>query len=169
MTVNEVKVRIENELEAIKESFGDASSFVKYSVEIGENNIDDIDAPVDITSVFGSFSIGPMDSSEDGRLYLPLDVELDDDDNVNEENFEKNLEGFKESISKIRERVLAAEDYDAEIKAIIREFDAKMEEEYKAELERLNRLAKRNLIAASLAVVAVGIIAIVILVAQKLM
>ena len=167
MTVSEVKVRIENELEAIKESFGDAASFVKYSVEVSENNIDD--APVDITSIFGSFSIGPMDSSEDGRLYLPLDVELDDDDNVNEENFEKNLEGFKESISKIRERVLAAEDYDAEIKAIIREFDAKMEEDYKAELERLNRLAKRNLIAASLAVAAVGIIAIVILVAQKLM
>ena len=167
MTVNEVKVRIGNELAAIKESFGDAASFVKYSVEVSENNIDD--APVDITSVFGSFSIGPMEASEDGRLFLPLDADLDDDDNVDEESFEKNLKVFKERVAEIRERVLAAEDYESEIKAIISEFDAEMEKEYQAELERLNKLAKRNLIAASLAALGALVVAVVILVAQKLM
>lgn len=167
MTVTQTKERIENELSAIKESFGNASHLVKYSVEVEVNNIEG--APVDVTYVFGSLSVGPEGADDDEKLYLPLDAELDDDDNVNEEAFEENLRIFKERVSEIREKILDSDDYNNAVKVIIEDFDREMEEKYKAEIERLNKIAKRNLIIASVAAAFAAVVAIVILVAQKLM
>jgi hypothetical protein len=166
MTVNETKQRIENELKAVAESFGDAASLVKYEVDVEVNVIEG--APEDVTCVLGSLSIGPEGSVEDDRLYLPLDAELDDDDNVDEELFTRNLEKFKERVENIRERVLASDDYTAEVKQIIEEFDREMDEKYRAEIEKLNKVAKRNLTIAAIAAAAAAIIAIVILVIDKL-
>lgn len=166
MTVNETRVRIENELKAVAESFGEASSLVKYDVDVEVNVIEG--APEDITSVLGSLSIGPAGSEDEDRLYLPLDAELDDDDIVNEELFLENLKSFKAKAESIRDRILASEDYDAEVKAIIEEFDREMDEKYREELERINRVAKRNLTIAAVAAVAAAVIAIIVLVADKL-
>lgn len=167
MTVNQTKERIENELSAIKESFGAASPLVNYSVEVEVNDIEG--APVDVTFVFGSLSIGPEGSDENDRLYLPLDAELDDDDNVNEEAFEENLKVFKERIEEIREAVLSSDDYNEAVKKIIADFDTEMERKYQEEIERLNRISRRNLIVAAVATAIAGVAAIIILVAQKLM
>ncbi len=166
MTVNETRVRIENELKAVAESFGEASSLVKYDVDVEVNVIEG--APEDITSVLGSLSIGPAGSEDEDRLYLPLDAELDDDDIVNEELFLENLKSFKAKAESIRDRILASEDYDAEVKAIIEEFDREMDEKYREELERINRVAKRNLTIAAVAAVAAAVVAIIVLVADKL-
>lgn len=166
MTVNETKQRIENELKAVAESFGDASSLVKYEVDVEVNVIEG--APEDVTCVFGSLSIGPEGSEEDDRLYLPLDADLDDDDNVNEELFEKNVLRFRAKAEDIRDRILASDNYEAEIKAIIEEFDREMDEKYREELNRINKAAKRNLTIAAIAAAAAAVIAIVILVADKL-
>lgn len=166
MTVNETKQRIENELKAVAESFGDASSLVKYEVDVEVNVIEG--APEDVTCVFGSLSIGPEGSEEDDRLYLPLDADLDDDDNVNEELFEKNVLRFRAKAEDIRDRILSSDNYEAEIKAIIEEFDREMDEKYREELERINKAAKRNLTIAAIAAAAAAVIAIVILVADKL-
>ena len=166
MTVNETKQRIENELKAVVESFGAAASLVNYSVEVDVNPIDG--AHDDITYVFGSLSIGPEGAEENDKLYLPLDAELDDDDNVDEEKFEKNLAKFQERVSDIRDRLLASNDYNAEVKAIIEDFDREMDEKYREELEKLNRIAKRNLIIAAAASAAALVIAIIVLVIDKL-
>ena len=166
MTVNETKQRIENELKAMAESFGDASSLVKYEVDVEVNVIEG--APEDVTCVFGSLSIGPEGSEEDDRLYLPLDADLDDDDNVNEELFEKNVLRFRAKAEDIRDRILSSDNYEAEIKAIIEEFDREMDEKYREELNRINKVAKRNLTIAAIAAAAAAVIAIVILVADKL-
>ena len=93
MTVLETKQRIENELKEIAESFGAASSLVKYSVEVDVNHIEG--APEDITAIFGSLSIGPEGAEGNDRLYLPLDAELDDDDIIDEGKFEESLSKFK--------------------------------------------------------------------------
>ena len=167
MTVNQTKERIEKELLAIKESFGDAAYLVDYSVEVEENNIDG--APVDITCVFGSLSIGPEGSEGNDRLYLPLDAELDDDDNIDEEAFEENLEMFKERVEEIKKVILSSDDYNEAVKSIITNFDAEMEKKYQEEIEKLNRISKRNLIIAAVATAIAGVAAIIILVAQKLM
>ena len=166
MTVNEIRERIKNELIAAKESFGEASSIVDYIVDVEENNIEG--APVDVTCVFGSLTFGTPDASEDDKLYLPLDAELNDDDTVDDEAFEKSLELFKERVNDIRERVLASSDYEAEIKAVIADFDRDMEEKYLAEVERLNKIAKRNLAIAGIATAAAAVLAAVILILQKL-
>ena len=166
MTVNETRERIENELKAVAESFGEASSLVKYDVDVEVNVIEG--APEDITSVLGSLSIRPLGAEDEDRLYLPLDAELDDDDIVNEELFLENLKSFKAKAESIRDRILASDDYNAEVKAIIEEFDREMDEKYRAELERINRVAKRNLTIAAVAAVAAAVIAIIVLVADKL-
>ena len=166
MTVNQTKERIEAELLAVKESFGDAAVFVNCSVEVEENNIEG--AHTDITAVFGSLSIGPEGATDDDKLYLPLDAELDDDDNVDEEMFEKHLVVFKERVAAIRDRVLASNDYNSEIQAIIADFDREMEEKYQAELERLNKVAKRNLTIAAFASAVAVVITILILALNKI-
>ena len=166
MTVLETKQRIEKELQAVTESFGDASALVKYSVEVEVNHIEG--APVDVTYVFGSLSVGPEGSEENDRLYLPLDAELDDDDIVDEAQFEESLAKFKEKAGEIRDRILASDDYNKEVVAIIEEFDREMDEKYRAELERLNKIAKRNLTIAGIAAAAAAVVAIAILVIQKI-
>ena len=166
MTVLETKQKIENELAAVAESFGAAASLVKHSVEVEVNHIEG--AEIDVTYVFGSLSIGPEGADENDKLYLPLDAELDDDDIVDEEKFEKNLAKFNEKVSAIRDRLLAADDYNAEVKAIIEDFDREMDEKYREEIEKLNRAAKRNLIIAAAASAAAAVIAIIVLVIDKL-
>ena len=166
MTVLETKQRIENELAAVAESFGDAAKLVNYSVEVEVNHIEG--AEVDITYVFGSLSIGPEGSIEEDRLYLPLDAELDDDDMVDEQQFKESLADFKARVATIRDRLLASVDYNEEARAIIKEFDEEMDEKYRQELERLNKVAKRNLTIAAIAAAGAVLIALVVLVAQKL-
>jgi hypothetical protein len=166
MTVLETKQRIEKELAAVKESFGEASSLVKYSVEVEVNHIEG--AEEDITYVFGSLSIGPEGSGDEDRLYLPLDAELDDNDIVDEEQFERSLAQFKEKTASIRERILSAKDYNEEAKLVIEDFDREMDEMYRAEMERLNRVAKKNLIIAGVAAAIAVAVAIIVLVAEKL-
>ena len=166
MTVLETKQRIEKELAAVKESFGEASSLVKYSVEVEVNHIEG--AEEDITYVFGSLSIGPEGSGDEDRLYLPLDAELDDNDIVDEEQFERSLAQFKEKTASIRERILSAQDYNEEAKLVIEDFDREMDEMYRAEMERLNRVAKKNLIIAGVAAAIAVAVAIIVLVADKL-
>ena len=166
MNVNETKVRIEAELKEIADSFGKASEYVSCSVQVSENEIEG--APTDITYIFGSLAIGKPGADEDEKLYLPLDAELDDDDNVDNEKFEKNLENFKALVAPIRERLLAADGLDAEVEAIIADFDKDMDEKYRAEIERLNRIAKKNLIMAAIAAAAMLVVATIIMVIDKI-
>ena len=166
MTVLETRERIEKELIAAKESFGEASSLVSYSIDIDVNLIEG--APEDITYVFGSLAFGAPDADENDKLYLPLDAELSDDDTVDAEGFEKTLEVFHERVNEIRERVLASDDYAAEIQAIIADFDHEMEEKYLAEMERLRRAAKRDLLIATGAMLAALVFAAAIFIIKKL-
>ncbi len=165
MTVLETRERIEKELIAAKESFGEASTLVNYSIDIDVNLIEG--APEDITYVFGSLAFGAPDADENDKLYLPLDAELSDDDTVDEENFEKTLAIFHERVSEIRERVLASDDYAAEVQAIIADFDRDMEEKYLAEVERLRRAAKRDLLIATGAILAAAVFAMAIFIIKK--
>lgn len=153
MTVLETRERIEKELIAAKESFGEASSLVSYSID---------------TYIFGSLAFGAPDAEEDDKLYLPLDAELNDDDTVNEESFENSLAIFNERVSEIRERVLASDDYAAEIQAIIADFDRDIEEKYLAEVERLAKLRKRDLLIATGAMLAALVFAMAIFLIKKL-
>lgn len=153
MTVLETRERIEKELSAAKESFGEASSLVSYSID---------------TYIFGSLAFGAPDAEEDDKLYLPLDAELNDDDTVNEESFENSLAIFNERVSEIRERVLASDDYAAEIQAIIADFDRDIEEKYLAEVERLAKLRKRDLLIATGAMLAALVFAMAIFLIKKL-
>ena len=100
MTALETRERIEKELIAAKESFGEASSLVSYSIDIDVNLIEG--TPEDITYVFGSLAFGAPDADENDKLYLPLDAELSDDDSVDEEAFEKTLEVFHARVDEIR-------------------------------------------------------------------
>ena len=118
--------------------------------------------------MLGSLSIGPEGSSDDDRLYLPLDAELDDDDIIEEAKFEESLAKFKERAAVIKDRILAAEDHNKEVVAIIEDFDREMDEKYRAELERLNKVAKRNLTIAAIAAGVALVIALIVLVADKL-
>ena len=165
MTVLETKQRIENELKAVAESFGAASALVKYSVEVDVNHIEG--APEDITAIFGSLSIGPEGAEGNDRLYLPLDAELDDDDMVDDDAFEESLTLFKERVAAIREKLLASDDYNAAAVAIIEDFDREMDEKYRAELERINRVAKKNLVIAAAATAVAAIVALILIVATK--
>lgn len=166
MTVQETKQRIEKELAEVAASFGEASKLVKYDVDVEVNHIEG--AKEDVTCVLGSLSIGPEGSDDNDRLYLPLDAELDDDDIIDEGKFEESLSKFKARAEAIKERVLAAEDHNKEVVAIIEDFDREMDEKYRAELERLNKVAKRNLIIAAVAAGVALVVALIVLVAEKL-
>lgn len=166
MTVNEAKIRIEKELAEMAAGFGNASALVKYDVQISENEIEG--APTDVTYIFGSLSLGAEDAPEEDRLYLPLDAELDDDDNIDEAKFEENLADFKAKVEPIRDRLSASENPREELATIIAEFDREMDEKYRAEIERLNAVAKKNLIWAGIVAAVAVVGAIIIMVADKL-
>ena len=118
--------------------------------------------------VFGSLSIAPEGAEEDDKLYLPLDAEINDNDTVDEAAFETSVKVFRERVASIRERVLASDDYNEAVKAVIADFDREMEEKYMAEMEKLNKIAKRNLIIAAVATAAAAVFAAVIILIQRL-
>lgn len=166
MTALETKIKIEKELKEIAATFTGIEHLVKYDVQVGENAIEG--EATDITFIFGSLSVGKPDASEDDRLFLPLDAELDDDDNVDEAKFEENLAQFKEKVCMLRDRLLKSENPDEEIGVIINKFDAELEQKYQAEMERINKTASRNLKYAIIATAIAGIAAILIQVFDKL-
>ena len=165
MNVQETKNVIESELKEIAASFGNASALVQYSVEVSTNKVDDEE---DITYIFGSLSLGRKDASDDERLYLPLDAELDDNGNVDGDKFKESLESFRNKVAPIRDRLATAENPEEELKAIITDFDRQLEDNYKKEIERLNRIAKRNLTLAIIAVSVAAVAALLILVIDKI-
>ena len=166
MTASETKVRIEKELAEIAATFKGIEHLVKYEVQVGENEIEgDV---TDITYIFGSFSVGKPDASEEDRLYLSLDTDLDDEDNVDDAQFEENLAAFKENVTLLRDRLLSSENPEDEVDVIIKNFDKNLEEKYKEEIERLNRTTSRNLKIAAIATLIAGIAAIIILVFDKI-
>ncbi len=166
MTAKETQVRIESELAEIAAAFGDASDIVRCEVEVDKNKI--AGKKSEITSILGALSFGTTEMNDDDRLYIPIDVELEDNETVNEERFEKNLAAFKEKIAEIRDRVLSSSDYDGEIIAIIDEFDKDAEARYRAEMDALNRASRNRLIAAASAAALIGIIAAIFMVIQKI-
>ena len=166
MTVLETKERIEKELIAAKESFGEASYLVNYDIDVEVNHIEG--APVDVTYVFGALSFGAPGAGEDDRLYLPLDAELNDDDTVNAEAFEENIAVFNKRVTELRERILGSSDYEAEVKAIIEDFDRAVEEEYQREVERRRRAAKRDLLIAVGAIAVAAVLGTAIFIIQRL-
>ena len=167
MTVLETKNRIEKELSEIIAGFGKASDYVKFDIQIGENEIEN--APTDITYVLGSLIIGKEGASDDEKLYLPLDADLDDDDNVDEEKFNHNLERFKEKVAIIRERLLSCENIDDEVTAIITEIDHAIEESFQAEIERRNQESSRNLIYATIGAIGTFLLVAAIFIFDKLL
>ena len=166
MTVTETRKRIEEELIAAKESFGEASELVSYTTDALVNG--DENALENMPYVFGSLSIAPEGAEEDDKLYLPLDAEINDNDTVDEAAFETSVKVFRERVASIRERVLASDDYNEAVKAVIADFDREMEEKYMAEMEKLNKIAKRNLIIAAVATAAAAVFAAVIILIQRL-
>lgn len=166
MNVQEAKLRIEKELESVALTFGSAAHLVSYGVEIGKNEIDN--GETDITYIFGSLALGQKDASEDDKIYLPLDAELNDDDTVDEDAFEKSLADFLGRVIPIRDRLVAAENPDEELKGVIADFDKELEENYQREMDRLNRVAKRNLTLAIIAVSVAAVAALLILVIDKI-
>ncbi len=166
MTAYETKARIEKELSDIKESFGDAKYLVECDVQMGENEIEgDV---TDITYIFGSLSLGTPDMTEDERLYLPLDAELDDNDNVDDEAFERSLAEFKEKVFMTRDCLLASSDYDSKIKEIITTFDEEITKKLTEEREKLEADMKKRLIMAAIITGVVAVATVAILVIQKL-
>ncbi len=167
MTAYETKARIEAELEEIKKSFGEAEHLVQCDVQMGENEIEG--DTTDITYIFGSLSLGTPDMTDDERLYLPLDAELDDDDNVNDEEFEKSLASFKERVYDARDYILSTNDYEAAVKNLIKTFDEEINRKLLEERLSMEMAAKKRLIIAAIAAGAAAIVAIAILVIQQVM
>ncbi len=166
MTVNETKALLEEELKKIYESFGEASHLLKYDVQTEENEIEG--AETDYTAVFGTLSIGTDDMTEDERLYLPIDAELDDNDNVDEEKLRSDIEEFKAHVEKIRERILASSDHGNAVHEIIKEYDEEIEAKYKEKLAKMEQDASRRLKIAAIATAIVAAVAAIIVIFQAI-
>lgn len=143
MTINEAKIRLDEEMKYADSLLSDIDG-IKYYARVDETTRDD-DGEVRTVFLFGAIMLATPEMEDEDRVYLSLDAEIDINDNIDTATFEADAAKLRARLEKIRERLLSAEDKAAEIAAIGKDIDREIDEEYRAEIERLNASTKHNL------------------------
>ena len=149
MTVNELREGINAELSYAEGLLKDIDGII-YSAKLEETDRS--------AYMFGVVMIGTEGMEDGDKVFLSLEGEIDINDVVDGEKFNKDAASFRERISAICERLSSAEDKAAEIIAIGKEIDKELDDRYQAEIDRPNASTKSNL---TVALMAAGVLIVV--------
>ena len=93
MTISELKVRLNEEMEWATELFSDIEG-IEFSAHV--------EGAEDSSYTFGVVMIGAPGMSDDERIYISLETDINDDDTVNKEDLDEQAESFRIGLSDMR-------------------------------------------------------------------
>ena len=133
MTVNELKARLESEM-AWADSMLTGIDGIIHSAEVENNE--------GTSYVFGVVMIATPEMADEDRIYISLEADISIDDEVDGEGFDRSVSAFRKRIDGISKRLKAVNDPPSLLREIAKEIDSELDEEYKAELARIDRETK---------------------------
>ena len=157
MTISELKTRLNEEMEWAKELLSDIDG-IEFSA--------DVEGSVDSSYTFGVVMIGTAEMTEDERIYISLEADIDHEDNVDGEDFAKQVESFRIGLSDIASVLRASDNKHKSICEIGKKIDEELDLAYAEELERINRETADRLKIAIGATVIILVVAAVCLLAK---
>ncbi|MBQ2793916.1 MAG: hypothetical protein IJF05_04385 [Clostridia bacterium] len=150
MTVNELKIALEGEMQWARELLSGIEG-IEYSAEV--------EGSEESSYTFGAVMLGTEGMSDEDRIYISLEVDINDDDTVDKEELDGQIESFRENLSEIAAALKDSEDKTATILEVGKRIDAELDAAYAAELERINRETSDRLW------IAIGATAVILVVA----
>lgn len=166
MNVNEAKLLIEKTLGDAADKLGEVGVDTLAEVEVIENQINDCE--VEPLMVFGSLALSAEGLSEDDIFYLSIEAKVRDGE-VDAEALDEAVAALPERVELIKARLSGKENMAEAIREMSAEADAELEARYIEELERENARVKRDLKIAIVAAVVMLIVAVVSVVASRLL
>ena len=136
MTISELKVRLNEEMEWATELFSDIEG-IEFSAHV--------EGAEDSSYTFGVVMIGAPGMSDDERIYISLETDINDDDTVNKKDLDEQAESFRIGLSDIAAALRASEDKAATLSEIGTKIDEKLDEAYAEELAKIDRESSERL------------------------
>ena len=172
MTSKEAKALIDAALEEFTSLFNKNGLIYSRNAVICTNTTDDGVEDELFVDAYFAVSDQPLKDDEgyDSALFFPIECDIDENGECNESALKETISKLTEQIKAIAERINASTD--EEVKKtfclILAEEKAKEDAIHKAELERLNRDLKRNVMIGVIGAIALGIVALVFIIIDKL-
>ncbi len=150
MTVSELKIALQSEMDFAKELLSDIDG-IEYSAEV--------EGSEDSSYTFGVVMLGTAGMTDEERIYISLEADINADDTVDAEDFGKQVESFRAGLCDIAAALRASDDKTATLLEIGKRIDAELDEAYAKEMERINRETSERLW------IAIGATAVILVVA----
>ena len=130
MTVNELKIALNGEMEWAKELLSDIDG-IEYTAEV--------EGAEESSYTFGVVMLGTEEMTEDERIYISLEADINDDDTVDEADFNEQVQAFRTGLCDIAALLRGSDDKRTALLEIGSKIDEELDRAYAAEMEKINR------------------------------
>ncbi len=130
MTVGELKIALQGEMDWAKELLSDIEG-IEFSAEV--------EGSEDSSYTFGVVMLGTAGMTDDERIYISLEADINSDDTVDAEGFASAVESFRSGLCDIAAVLRESDDKAAALSEIGKRIDEELDKAYAAELDRINR------------------------------
>ena len=131
MTLDEFRIELEGEMKWACSLLAEIEG-IEYSAEVESNG----------SYLFGVVMLANPGMSEDEKIYISLEADMDIDNNVDSEDFERSRAAFRTRIAGICDTLSSVNDPASALVGIAKEIDAELDKQYQAELAKIERETK---------------------------
>ena len=131
MTISEFEARLNEEMEWAGSLLSKIEG-IEYSAEVESNG----------SYLFGVVMLANPGMSEEEKIYISLEADMDIDNNVDSEDFERSRAAFRTRIAGICDTLSSVDDPASALVGIAKEIDAELDKQYQAELAKIERETK---------------------------
>ena len=154
MTLNEFEIELKGEMEWADSQLSGFDG-IEHSAVVESNG----------SYLFGVVMLATPGMADDEKIYISLEADMDIDNNVDRDSFEKARTAFRARINGICDTLSAFGDPISALASVAKEIDEELDAEYQAELAKIERETKdriRIAISATAVLLLVAAIAIVV-------
>ena len=130
MTLDEFRIELEGEMKWAGSLLAEIEG-IEYSAEVESNG----------SYLFGVVMLANPGMAEDEKIYISLEADMDIDNNVDREDFEKARAAFRTRINGIYETLTGVNDPASALVGIAKEIDAELDKEGMQCMRNLGRNA----------------------------
>ena len=131
MTLNEFEIELKGEMEWADSQLSGFDG-IEHSAVVESNG----------SYLFGVVMLATPGMADDEKIYISLEADMDIDNNVDRDSFEKARTAFRARVGGIHDTLASVEDPAAALTDVAREIDKELDAEYQAELAKIERETK---------------------------
>ncbi len=166
MNLNDARLKIEEALSSAEAELAVLGILVSGEIDIAENELDSGEREPLV--ILGSLAVSAEGLGEDDIYYLSIEAKVTEGE-VDESELDAAIAAYKERVTGLRARLEGQTDIAEALREAGKEIDEELEEQFRKELEKTDKLVKRDLKIAICATVLMLIAAVVFVVVSKIL